>query len=484
MAQFSKTAKTYEELAAERKKKAMEEDYDSDEETEEQWSARYDKAEEERLAEEKKKAAATPAFTMPGTAKPDAQSSADTPKANPFSGLMKPTSSTPAPSLFTSKAASPAPSTGSQSVFDAPGASPAPSSNIFGHLSSGPSSNNQNESDEDDGEQQEAVGSVEPTTPPKRNFGESEPESEGTQEHQKPSTGSKGSLLSRITRENDSESEKENNGTSSTLATNGTTTPTTKPFQFFDFGAASKTAPPKSDTFAGDQTYKFGSPIKFGQAPSTEKKDAPKFQFQPATPSAGEFSTTPAKPPPSSIFNFASSTGGSSLFAPSGGNSIGSSVFSSRAGTPLSEAGETSAASAAEDDEGEKHEQIDLSKLTEEEINAYDIVFHTEVVLAKHQVDKDGEKTWVNLAKGPLWILKDKETAKCSVRVRIPSGATPLNYQILPSLPATVTGSSKKMVMATKPAKEGGLQSVIFAVKSPEIATEMAAKYTESVPSP
>ncbi|KNG51908.1 hypothetical protein TW65_00923 [Stemphylium lycopersici] len=485
MAQFTKTAKTYEELAAERKKKAKDEDYDSDDETEEEWSARYDKAEAERLAEEKKKIAATPTFSLPAVAKGAQASDSATQKANPFASLMKPTSGASASGLFTSKAASPAPSTGSQSVFNAPSASPAPSSNIFGHLSSGPSSNNQDESDED-AEQQETVGSVEPTTP-KPKFGESETESEDTQEHNKANAASKGSLLSRMTRDNESESEKENNGTSSTLATNGTTTPTNKPFQFFDFGAASKTAPqtapPKSDTFAGDQTFKIGSPIKFGQAPATEKKEAPKFQFQPATPSAGEFSTTPAKPPPSSIFNFAPS-GGSSLFAPSGATSVTSSVFSSRAGTPLSEAGETSAASAADDEEGEKHEQVDLTKLTEEETSAYDIVFHTEVVLAKHQVDKDGEKTWANLAKGPLWILKDKETGKCSVRVRIPSGATPLNYQILPSLPATVTGSSKKMVMATKPAKEGGLQSVIFAVKSPEIATEMATKYTESVPSP
>ncbi|USP79179.1 uncharacterized protein yc1106_06453 [Curvularia clavata] len=490
LAQFTKTAKTYEELAAERKKKAMEEDYDSDEETEEQWSARYDKAEEERLAEEKKKAAATPAFTFGAAAKPDAPAKPDaqpsgstSPKANPFAGLMKPTSGASTPSLFTPKAVSPAPSTGSQSIFNVPGASPAPSSNIFGHLSSGPSSNNQDESDEDDTDQQEAVGSVEPSTPPKHNFGESEPESDGTQDQTKPKPSSKGSLLSRITRDNDSESEKENRGTSSTLATNGTTTPTNKPFQFFDFNAASKTAPPKSDTFAGDQTYKFGSPIKFGQAPATEKRDAPKFQFQPATPSGSELSTTPAKPPPSNIFNFAPSTGGSSLFAPSGANSIGSSVFSSRAATPLSEAGETSAASAAEDDEGEKHEQIDLSKLTEEEMSAYDIVFHTEVVLARHEVEKDGKKDWVSLAKGPLWILKDKETAKCSVRVRIPSGATPVNYQILPSLLAQVTGSSKKQVLAMKPAKEGGLQRVLFSVKTPEIAAEMAAKYTESVPS-
>ncbi|KAG9188601.1 hypothetical protein G6011_07306 [Alternaria panax] len=466
MAQFTKTAKTYEELAAERKKKAMDEDYDSDDETKEEWSARYDKAEAERLAKEKEIAASTK-FVLPGS-EPAGSTS---PKDNPFSGLLKPKSG-----ASTSKAASPAPSTGSQSVFNA-SASQMSSPNIFSHLS-GPSSNNQEESDEDDGEQQDTVGSVEPATPTQRAFGESETESEDAQ---KQDTSAKGSLLSRMTKDNDSESEKENSGASSMFGhTNGTTTPANKPFQFFDFGAASKTAPPKSDTFAGDQTFKVGTPIKFGGAPATEKKDGPKFNFQPATPAAGEFSTTPAKPPPASIFNFAPSTGGSSLFAPSGGNSVTSSVFSSRAVTPLSDAGETTAASAADDDEeGGKQEQIDLTKLTEEELDTYDIVFHTEVVLAKHQ---DGEKGWANIAKGPLWILKDKQTGKCSVRVRIPSGATPLNYQILPALPATVTGGSKKMVMATKPAKEGGLQSVLYAVKTPEIAQELAAKYTESVP--
>jgi hypothetical protein len=507
--QFSKTAKTYEQLAAERKKKAMDEDYDSDEETKSQWSARYDKAEAQRRAEEKKKIADTPKFEIPGASKPveaakpaeaaktaDQPSGSTSPKTNPFAGLMKANvaSGASTPGLFTPKAASPAPSTGSQSVFDAPSASQTPSNNIFGHLTSGPSSTGQDESDEDDNEQQEPVGSVEPATP-KRKFDESETEFEDTQDesrYKKQEASARGSLLSRMTKDNDSESEQED---SSTAQTNGTTTPANKPFAFFDFGAAgSKTAPPKTDTFVGDQTFKAGTPIKFGAAPATEKKDgapkfsftapkndtAPKFSFQPATPAASEFSTTPAKPPPFSLFTTAS--GGSSLFAPSGANSVTSSVFSSRAGTPLSEAGEISAQSAAEDDGEEKHEQIDLAKLTPEETSAYDIVFHTEVCLAKHQVDNGGNKTWANLAKGPIWILKDKETGKCFVRVKIASGATPLNYQILPSLPATVTGASRKMVMATKPANGGGLQSVLFAVKSSDVAELMAEKYTESKP--
>ncbi|KAJ4366164.1 hypothetical protein N0V83_007799 [Neocucurbitaria cava] len=501
--QFSKTAKTYEELAAERKAKAMAEDYDSDDETEEQWSSRYDKKEAERLAAEKKQIAATPTFNVPNSTK---SSGSTTPRSNPFAGLAKPATGASTPSLFTSRVSSPAPSVGGPSVLDAPSTASTPSPNIFGHLSSGPSSNNQDESDEDDDQQaasksqnDQPIGSVESTTPPKRKYGESETESDETLEEsmrrKKQDTASKGSLLSRMTKGDDGgvESEKENNNSASIFGqTNGTQTPTNKPFQFFDFGAAgSKTGSPKSDTFAGDQTFKAGTPIKFGfgDASATEKKDgAPKFVFQPATPSAAEFSTTPAKPPPTSLFSFGQSTSGSSLLPPhagfSGAGSVASSVFSSRAGTPLSEA-DTSAASAAEEDEdGGKQEQVDFARLTEEELKALDIVFHAEVALAKHAVDKgDGSKTWANIAKGPLWILKDKVTAKCFVRIRIASGSTPLNYQILPALQASVTGSSKKQVVATMPRKEGGLSQVYYALKTPEIAEEFASKYNSSLPS-
>jgi hypothetical protein len=270
-----------------------------------------------------------------------------------------------------------------------------------------------------------------------------------------------------------SESEKENNS-----KTNGTHTPTNKPFAFFDFGAAAgpNSAPAKSDTFAGDQTFKPGTPIKFGAVAATEKKAPPTFQFQ-----APSTSTTPSKPPPANLF-------GSSLLAPNAGlsgfGSAPSSTFSSRAATPLSEA-ENSAASAAEDDdEGGKHEQVDLSKLTSEELASNDVVFETEQALAKHQVDQgDGTKAWENFARGPLYILKDKVTGKCFVRIRIPSGQTPLNYSILPALKSQVTGSSGKMVQATMPKKEGGIAQFFISLKTKELAKEFSDKYNTSLPS-
>lgn len=485
MSQFKKVAKSYEELAAERKAKAKEEDFDEDEETEEEWSARYDKEEAERVTEERRQVAEnSPIFSVAGSTTSSRSTTPAT--ANPSTGSKKPAAMTSASAsgVFTPRAYSPALSTGSQTVLDTISHEPSPS-NIFGHLSSAPSSNHQDDSDGDDGVPR-PVGSVEPTTPPKRISGDSETEDESLEEtmrskSQEAGVSSKGSLFSRMSRAgtNDADSEK---GTSNTYVfgqSNGAQTPTNKPFSFFDFGAASsRSSSPKPESFAGDQTFKPGSPIKFGDAPVTDKKASGSlFQFQPATPAPSEFSTTPAKTVPTSLFNFAPSTGGSSLLAPNAG------TFHSRAATPLSEAETNTSAAENDDDEEAVQEQVDFSQLTEGEKNTYDVLFHTEVALAKHQVDDGKQKAWANLAKGPIWILKDKATAKCVVRIRLPNGSTPINYAILPSIRATVTGSSKKMVLASKPAKEGGLQSVLYAVKTPAIAEELASTYNQSLPS-
>jgi hypothetical protein len=463
-AQFAASAKTLEQLAAERKKKAMDEDYDSDDETKAEWSARYDKEEAERVAKEKAAVAAAKGFSMSASSK--------APEA------AKPASNSTANGLFGSRPASPASSTGG-SVFDASSTAQTPSSNIFGHLSSRASSNHQDES-EDDGEQH-PVGSVEPTTPPKRKFGASDNDQtetfDETAKREKSDAAPKGSLLSRMTPADNDGSEKENSAPSLFGQANGTQTPTNKPFNFFDFSAAgSKTAPPKSDTFAGDQTFKHTTPIKFGETAATEKKAAPTFSFQ-----APSTSTTPSKPPPSTLFNFGSAGAGSMLTAANTGlGSAPSSSFSSRAATPLSEA-DTSA--AEDDEEGGKQEQVDLSKLTAEELASNDVIFETEAALAKHQVDQGNGKTWENFARGPLYILKDKVTGKCFVRIRIASGATPLNYSILPKLKTQVTGSSGKMVQATMPKKEGGISQYYISLKTSEIAQEFSEKYNASLPS-
>src|SRR5205823_6674933 len=71
-----------------------------------------------------------------------------------FPGFSNPVSGTSTPGLFSSGVGSPTLSNGgSKSVFDTPKAGQTPSPNIFGHLSSGPSSNHQDE-DDDEGEEE------------------------------------------------------------------------------------------------------------------------------------------------------------------------------------------------------------------------------------------------------------------------------------------------------------------------------------------
>jgi hypothetical protein len=467
--QFAKKAKTREQLAAERKQKAKDEDYDSDDETEEQWDARYDAQEKARKEEEEKKIKAASGFKLRPT-EPTTGASA----FKPAFSLPKPASGLSTPGLFGSRAGSPALSTsGGQSVFDTPPASNTPALNIFGHLSSGPSSNNHDESssEEDDGDQTEGhsqadqpTNSARSTPPPMRQNAHqdsgSESDEESMRRKKQGNASAKPSLLSRMTRADGSETDdvekdtdQSKNSPSIFAQSNGVQTPTTKAPFFFDFAnAGAKTAPPPKDN-----TFKNGTPIKFGAAPATESKAAPSFLFQPATPSPAELSSTLTKPAP---FSFLSASNLSSVPGSVSG-------LSSRAGTPLSDVDNSAAEN--DDEEGSKLGQLDLSNLTDAEMEKYDIVFHADLVLAKRPSEKDGVKGWESFARGPLWILKDKET--------------PLNYNLLPKLQAKAAGSSKKQIFASYPNEEGKLTNILLSVKTPEIAEELLGAYNDNLPS-
>jgi len=481
LGQFAGKAKTAEELRAERKKKAKDEDYDSDEETEEQWSARWDKEEADRQAKVDETKKATPTFKF------SAASSDVSSTSNPFGGLSKPTSGASTPGLLSSRVGSPAPSNGGgRSVFDTPEAAHTPSSNIFGHLSSGPSSNN-HDSDEDEDEdedEEEAAGShsqPEPSNahaPKKRSLGEDDSDSSETLEEtmrRKKGTTSGPSLLDRMTR-NNSEVESDGPGKESGKSgpapsvlgqTSGNQTPKA-PFQFFDFTkAAAQSAPPKQDTFAGDQTFKVGSPIRFG----TTMKTTTTFGKSLGEP--GGSTETPSKPAPTSTFSFLNPNAGQS-----GPGSL--SAFSSRAATPFSEAETSGKDSAAENDE-EDHdtqERLDLSGLTPEEEAENDVLFHSEQALAKRQV----EKQWENFARGRLWIMKNKESGKAFLRMRLSSGNTPVNYSLLPKFKTTVVGKNQVMVRATMVKKDGSVGTVFFALKTSDLAQEFSRVYNENLP--
>ena len=486
LSQFAKRAKTAEQLTMERKNKAMDEDFDSDEESKEEWSARWDKEEAERLANEKKQTASAPAFKL-------SKAPADAETSSPFS-ISKPATGTSTPAgLFGSRFGSPAPSTsGGLSVFDTPkGASTPGGSNIFGHLSPALSPANQDASDDEDEESEEESqaqsqadngnDSVQSTTPPTKGkeLHDSDDDSDETLEEtmRRKNQAPAGSLLSRITRDKPAESSDNDDGSTTPKANGSATTP--NKYQFFDFGkAATASTTPSMKSSAGDHTFKFGSPIKFSTpGDNKENKDGksnPTFSFQPATPSPAEFSETP-KPAPFSFL--AAQNAGQS-----GPGSTASSLFSSRATTPMSEAETSGKDSAENDDEEGNHGQLDLSELTADEKSENEILFSTTQAIAKHQIEKDGRKQWSNFARGPLWILKNNDSGKAFVRMRIQSGATPLNYAILPQIKAKVAGASKKMVLASRPGDDGKLSSLYFAVKNSDVAEEFAAVYNSNLP--
>jgi hypothetical protein len=468
---FAQKAKSFEQLAAENKAKAMEQDYDSEEETAEEWSARYDKEQAAKKEAEEKNSQGFKGFSL---------STAASTASSPFNASRNASGGT---SLFTSGAASPAHSAaGGLSVFDTPSAAPSPGSNIFGHLSSNASSNNPDESDEEGQEkdEEEHHGSEGAGEPEDEHASDSAHKTDESTEKKDDTRASKPSLMSRITFGAPSEE--------SSNANEATETPQNK-FKFFDFtNAGSKTAPAKPSTFAGDQTFKPGTPIKFGTSTTeSDNTNKPLFNFQPATPSSTDATAKPG--PFSFLSNSAGPSSKPSFLAPSAGQSgpgsVASSVFSSRATTPLSDAAvsdKDSAAQEGNDEKGASGPQLDLSDLTDEEKKNYEVLFHSKQAIAKQQTGSGKDKTWKSFARAPLWILKNRETGKAIVRMRLPSGATPVNFNILPKIASSVAGNSKTMILTSRPDPNGKISSVYFIVKTASEAAEFSSVFNANMP--
>lgn len=191
-------------------------------------------------------------------------------------------------------------------------------------------------------------------------------------------------------------------------------------------------------------------------------------------------SETPRKFP---FFDFGKAGSATPSAAPSAPPSVPPSVFSSRATTPFSDPNTSDNNTENEEDEASKGEQLDLSNLTEEEKAQNEVLFYTEKAIAQRQVDKGSGKTWEKFARGPLWILKNKETDKALVRMRLPSGTTPVNYNILPKIKASVSGASGKMVLAAQPGDAGKPTSLFFSLKSADVAEEFSTVYNNNHPS-
>lgn len=492
--------KTKEQLRKERLKKALDAGYESpttseeeegNYETKEQWIARWNREEDARQAEMEAAASKASQF-VPSVSgeKSDAPAFTFTPaSSNVASTSQSLASGASTPGLLNSRVGSPAPSTdGGRSVFDTPFGAQTPNNNLFGHLSAA-SSQHQDDSDDEADDESASKTSTADDAKKRRlaDTGDAESESSETLEEsmrRKKPAAKPSSLADRITRDNseaapdaadkDSAPSLFSNTNSNLFNMNGSQTPAPKkPFQQFDFaGAAAQSAPPKqaafapkTDTFAGDQTFKFGSPIKFSASTTT----AP-FGAKPAAESS-----TPAKPA-ANPFAFLNA-----------GNSAATSAVSSRAATPATDAEASSTDAAANEEEAQNFvDNDDKSLLSDAERTEFTVLFeHPETIVTK-LVKKEGEAPkWQKIANGRLWILKSNEDASVIVRLRMKSGAVRLNNRIVPGLKSSVAGATQSQVRAVAPyVKEDGstgMEDVILAFKAGTVAEkqELAGRFSE-----
>jgi hypothetical protein len=497
--------KTKADLRKERLKKAINEEWDSDEDDEDfipksEFIARWNREEDERQA--KLDAAASSAnlnfkFDPSATAKKDTPAFTFTPaSSNVPSASQSVASGTSTPGFLNSRVGSPAPSTeGARSVFDTPFGAQTPSDNLFGHLSAASSQREDDSDDEADGETA-AKSSAGGESKQRKSIetGDAGSESSETLEEsmrrKKPATKTP-SLANRMTRDN-SEAAPDTADKDDTLSMfsgpnaklfniNGSQTPAPKKAFQFDFDGAAKSAPPKqnafapkTDTFAGDQTFKFGSPIKFGASTGASTP----FAFTPAastTATPAETSATTAKPAgnPFAFLNTATSAA--------------TSAVSSRAATPATDAEASGTdAAAINEDEAQNFVAEDKSLLSEAERSEFDVLFeHPEANVTK-LVKKEGEAPkWASFANGRLWVLKSREDESVIVRLRMKTGAVKLNNRIVPSIKSSVAGKNKSQVRTVAPFVKDdgstGFEDLIVAFKAgtgPE-KQALASKFSE-----
>ena len=213
-----------------------------------------------------------------------------------------------------------------------------------------------------------------------------------------------------------------------------------------------------------DNTWKQGTPIKFGANASTP--------------------VAPLTAPPKGTGMFGSATGGSSLFAnagsktpqPSSGSSLfsqakptqtnGSSLFSFSKPTESSTFGSTpkpaestqpttsenTNGDAAEGDEEATNEpQVeDAAALQPAEKEESDVLYHIEKAKSyKFEVKSNADKPeWTYKALGPVWLLRNKSTGKTRLLQKVaPLGKAGMNFNLLKS--ATMYAQQTKKVTAS-----------------------------------
>lgn len=436
--------------AAEEEKKAKqerkEEDMDSDED-EEEWEKRDA---EEQAAKRKKllEASQTAGFSFkPATA------------------------TTKSPAVF---------SFGSQKQASIP--PPAAASNIFGHLSG--SQNEKDNEDEESDEDEEADASKSAATSSGSLFDRVEKPSNNDK------AGNTGFKFSSAT--------SNGNGASATSPAGDNTWKGVEntPIKFgglakpTDSGSTTPEGSPAKKAFGGfSTTDNSKSTPKFGGFTASSVHDkpatAPKFNIfggskpaekpTPASPAASNLNSSVFAPAAKTTgFSFGGPNASASLSAPVAAGSSTSSVFgnstaTSRATTPAgtNTDAETSGkeADTSEPSDEPSAPQNDLTALSAEQLAENDIVFESKAraqQFLKSAGDSDAKPAWQSRGIGMFRILKNKETGKCSVLMRmIPGGRVLLNFSLLPkqTLGGTAYVVMGKMCRMAVPDEQGRMET-------------------------
>lgn len=524
MAQFGQSAA---EAERKEKEKRKAEDFDSDEDDEEEWERRYA---EERRAKKQKLAQAAKGKTavfVPGKgfvladggesggAAVEEKAGADAAKAAASTGG----------GLFGSGASTPS-TAGGASVFDSPDLAAQQktlsNNNIFGHLSdadsgvdgskTGDADDEDTSSEGDDAENDTVDDASKPPAqaPPTADAPDKRAESSEPDDLQ--------SILRKSRAVQSASKEKTETG-KSTLQSSTSGRSLFDRISKDDNGNKSTALNPSSTAFgysvkpADDHTWKQDNPIKFGASGT-----APSFVLTSATPTKStpveDKSTPPSpftglfggpKPSVESPTKLPSNTSGTPTKTADVGFGFGgppksvastflipsapASATTSRATSPgmtTDTGGESANESTAEGAEAEK--TVDAQQLNlltggpgeEDE----DVVFEVRakammwVSNTKDDVTKAG---WVNKGLGPLRVLKDRQSGKCRIIVRLdPSGRLILNAALLAGV--GYQHQSPSVVKLAAASEDGKLNTWIVKVRKDDDAIKLARILEENKP--
>jgi hypothetical protein len=216
-----------------------------------------------------------------------------------------------------------------------------------------------------------------------------------------------------------------------------------------DDGNADDKAEPEKAQGPGDNTWNMKTPIKFGASTSGNESTTPAaappafnlFGTTPATSSTG-FLNVPSTTKPSIGFNFLSNAG--------------SSAGTSRASTPgITTDGEGSTAGDGDDETQPSEPQVeDQTGLRPEETEHEDVVFSCPSATAKKVKTRKDEnaptgqsKGWVTVAIGPLYVLKNKDTGRARILLKVPPyGNAKMNFPLIAKMNYVVAGKKENMV--------------------------------------